>query len=146
MTDLEVAKDDLVQLSGEIAAAYVSHNALSPTDLPNLLKAIHAALTALRQPAVAPQPELQPAVPVRKSVTPNNIFCLECGKTYKSIKRHLQTSHGLSPQEYRERWSLPPDYPMVAPNYSASRSDMAKSFGLGRKGSAASRKRRWSKF
>lgn len=135
-------EDELVHLSGEIAAAYVSHNALSATDLPSLLKTIHTALTALGAPAVPAQPKLEPAVPVRKSVTPDAIVCLECGQTYKSIKRHLQTSHGLSPQTYRERWSLPLDYPMVAPNYSASRSEMAKSFGLGRKGASGSKKRR----
>lgn len=142
MTDPEAANDDMVHLSGEIVAAYVSHNALSPSDLPDLLRSTHAALMALREPAPAPLPELQPAVPIRKSVTPDAIVCLECGQTYKSIKRHLQKSHELSPQEYRERWSLPRDYPMVAPNYSATRSELARSFGLGRKAAAGSTKRR----
>ena len=142
MTDPEAANDELVQLSGEIVTAYVSHNALSPSDLPDLLRSTHAALAALREPAPAPQPELQPAVPIRKSVTPDAIVCLECGQTYKSIKQHLQKSHELAPQEYRERWGLPKDYPMVAPNYSATRSELAKSFGLGRKAATGSKKRR----
>lgn len=142
MTDLEVANNDLVHLSGEITAAYVSRNALSPTDLPSLLQSIYAALAALKKPAVAPQPQLQPAVPIRKSVTPDAIVCLECGEAFKSIKRHLQNNHNLSPQEYRERWSLPSDYPMVAPEYSARRSELAKAAGLGRKGASGSRKRR----
>ena len=142
MSDIEAANEDLVKLSGEIAAAYVSHNALSPTELPNLLKSVHAALRALASPPAAAEPEQQPAVPVRKSITPDGIFCLECGQTYKAIKRHLQRSHELTPAEYRERWGLPADYPMVAPNYSASRSRLAKSFGLGNKRAAASRKGR----
>lgn len=141
MPEPEANKDDLVRLSGEIVAAYVSHNALSPGDLPSLLGKVHAALAALKAPRDPVRPKLEPAVPVRKSVRPDAIICLECGRSYKSLRRHLQTSHELSPHAYRERWSLPPDYPMVAPEYSASRSQMAKSFGLGRKAAAPRKKR-----
>jgi predicted transcriptional regulator len=142
MTDLEVAKDDLVRFSGKIAAAYVSHNTLSPADLPSLLQSVYVALVALGNSTAAAEPELVPAVPVRKSVAPDAIMCLECGKPFKAIKGHLQKSHELSPQEYRERWSLTRDYPMVAPTHSAKRSEMAKAIGLGRKGASASEKRR----
>ncbi|MEX2479374.1 MAG: MucR family transcriptional regulator [Gammaproteobacteria bacterium] len=136
MSDLETADEDqLVQLSGDIATAYVTHNALSPADLPVLLDKVHAALLGLRKPADAGPvlPQLVPAVPVRRSVTPDAVICLECGQPFRLIRRHLQTSHGLSPADYRQKWSLPQDYPIVAPNYSARRSAMAKSIGLGSK-------------
>jgi predicted transcriptional regulator len=125
---------DLIELSSEIVAAYVGHNALSPTDLPKLIAEVYAALKALGstpQPSEAEAP--RPAVPVRRSVTPDYLVCLEDGKKFKSLKRHLMTHHSLTPQQYRERWGLPSDYPMVAPNYSATRSSLAKSSGLGRK-------------
>jgi predicted transcriptional regulator len=136
MSDLETANEDqLVHLTGDIAAAYVAHNALSPGDLPVLLKKVHAALRELGMPADAGAvpPQQVPAVPVRKSVTPDAVICLECGQPLKSIRRHLQTSHGLSPADYRQKWSLAHDYPIVAPKYSAARSAMAKSIGLGGK-------------
>lgn len=125
---------DLVEYSTDIVAAYVSHNAISPTDLPRLIADVHAALTALgSEEAAAPVEEKKPAVPVRKSVTPDYIVCLEDGKKFKSLKRHLRTHYNLSPEEYREKWGLPADYPMVAPSYSATRSKLAKANGLGRK-------------
>lgn len=126
--------NDLIDLSTEIVSAYVSHNALSVTDLPKLITDVHTALQGLRS-NVAPEPaeELKPAVPVRKSVAPDFIVCLEDGKKFKSLKRHLRTHYDLSPEEYREKWGLPADYPMVAPNYSATRSRLAKDNGLGRK-------------
>lgn len=125
---------DLVELSTEIVSAYVSHNAVSPTDLPRLIAEVHNALLGLRsETAVAPVEELKPAVPVRKSIAPDYIICLEDGKKFKSLKRHLRTHYNLSPEEYREKWGLPADYPMVAPSYSATRSKLAKDNGLGRK-------------
>ena len=132
------ANDDLVELSADIVCAYVSHNALSPTDLPRLIAEIHVALKGLRSSAVQePVEELKPAVPVRKSVAPDYIICLEDGKKFKSLKRHLRTHYDLSPEEYREKWGLASDYPMVAPNYSATRSRLAKDNGLGRKAPVA---------
>jgi predicted transcriptional regulator len=129
-----IPDNDLIDLSADIVSAYVSHNALSVTDLPKLIADVHGALKSL-QATAAPEPteELKPAVPVRKSVAPDYIVCLEDGKKFKSLKRHLRTHYNLSPEEYREKWGLPADYPMVAPNYSATRSRLAKDNGLGRK-------------
>ena len=126
--------NDLIDLSTEIVSAYVSHNALSVTDLPRLIADVHSALRGLRS-NTAPElaEELKPAVPVKKSVAADFIVCLEDGKKFKSLKRHLRTHYNLSPEEYREKWGLPADYPMVAPNYSATRSRLAKDNGLGRK-------------
>ena len=126
--------NDLIDLSTEIVSAYVSHNALSVNDLPRLIADVHTALRGLRS-SRAPEPveELKPAVPVKKSVAADYIICLEDGKKFKSLKRHLRTHYDLSPEEYREKWGLPADYPMVAPNYSATRSRLAKDNGLGRK-------------
>ena len=132
------ANDKLVELSASVVGAYVSHNALSASDLPKLIGQVHQALIALGGPAPAEAaPELKPAVPVKKSITPDFLICLEDGKKFKSLKRHLRTEYDLSPDEYRSRWGLPPDYPMVAPNYSEARSQLAKSIGLGRKPVAA---------
>ncbi|MHA6298756.1 Ros/MucR family transcriptional regulator [Devosia sp. CAU 1758] len=128
------AESDLIELSTEIVSAYVSHNAVSPGDLPKLIAEVHGALRALHANEVpAPVEELKPAVPIRKSVANDYIICLEDGKKFKSLKRHLRTHFSLSPEEYREKWGLPADYPMVAPSYSATRSKLAKDNGLGRK-------------
>lgn len=130
----DVGELDLVELSADIVSAYVSHNAVSPSDLTRLIADVHGALRALRSNEVpAPVEDLKPAVPVRKSVAADYIICLEDGKKFKSLKRHLRTHYNLSPEEYREKWGLPADYPMVAPNYSATRSRLAKDNGLGRK-------------
>ncbi len=127
---------DLVEFSTEIVSAYVSHNAISPADLPRLIADVHSALKRLAAEEVAaPVEDKKPAVPVRKSVTPDYIVCLEDGKKFKSLKRHLRTHYNLSPEEYREKWGLSADYPMVAPSYSATRSKLAKDNGLGRKAS-----------
>ncbi len=132
------AADKLVELSASVVGAYVSHNALSAGDLPKLIAQVHQALIALGGPApVEAAPELKPAVPVKKSITPDYLICLEDGKKFKSLKRHLRTEYDMSPDEYRARWGLPPDYPMVAPSYSEARSALAKSIGLGRKPEAA---------
>ncbi|KQN72219.1 MucR family transcriptional regulator [Devosia sp. BK] len=130
----DVGEFDLVELSADIVSAYVSHNAVSPTDLTKLIAEVHGALRSLRSNEVPVLVEdLKPAVPVRKSVAADYIICLEDGKKFKSLKRHLRTHYNLSPEEYREKWGLPADYPMVAPNYSATRSKLAKDNGLGRK-------------
>ncbi len=141
MTELNgvgaAADNDLIDLSADIVCAYVSHNALSVTDLPKLIADVHTALRGLQSPVAAVAAEEQkPAVAVRKSVSPDYIICLEDGKKFKSLKRHLRTHYNLSPEEYREKWGLPSDYPMVAPNYSATRSRLAKDNGLGRKAMA----------
>jgi len=130
--------DKLVELSASVVSAYVSHNALSVADLPKLIAQVHQALAGLgvAAPAEIVQ-ELKPAVPVKKSITPDYLICLEDGKKFKSLKRHLRTEYDMSPEEYRQRWGLPADYPMVAPNYSEARSALAKSIGLGRKPEAA---------
>src|SRR6218665_921266 len=138
MTELNgagaAADNDLIDLSADIVSAYVSHNALSVTDLPKLIGDVHTALKNLQSNVVVETvEELKPAVPVRKSVAPDFIICLEDGKKFKSLKRHLRTHYNLSPEEYREKWGLPADYPMVPPNYSATRSRRAKDNGLGRK-------------
>lgn len=128
---------DLIELSSEIVAAYVGHNALSASDLPKLIADVYSALRGLGSPAQATDSEpLKPAVTVRRSITPDHLVCLEDGKKFKSLKRHLMTHHQLTPQQYREKWNLPVDYPMVAPNYSATRSSLAKTSGLGRKAPA----------
>jgi predicted transcriptional regulator len=141
--DLEHRDSELIELSSEIVAAYVGHNALSASDLPRLIADVYAALKALGggSAAVAAEPA-KPAVPVKKSITPDYLICLDDGKRFKSLKRHLMTHHGLSPQQYREKWGLPADYPMVAPNYSATRSSLAKSSGLGRKAPPAKKSRK----
>jgi len=128
------SEHELIELSSDIVAAYVSRNALSPTDLPKLIADVFAALRGLDKPATPETEEaLKPAVAIRKSITPEFLICLEDGKKFKSLKRHLRSTYDMSADEYRAKWGLPADYPMVAPNYSATRSALAKSNGLGRK-------------
>ena len=123
---------ELLRLTAQIVAAQVAHNPVAPDALPELIRSVHASLAGAGKPAeVAERP--QPAVPPKKSVFPDFIICLEDGKKLKMLKRHLQTSYGLTPEQYREKWGLPHDYPMVAPNYAEKRSTLAKSIGLGRK-------------
>jgi len=126
-----ISTDDLRRHAVQIVAAHVSHNAVAPADLPGLIQQVYGALTGLGQPSAQAPSRPEPAVPIRRSVTPDYIVCLEDGKKLKMLKRHLQAAYGLSPDEYRERWGLPPDYPMVAPNYAKQRSSLAKSIGLG---------------
>ena len=127
---------DLLEQVTEIVSAYVSHNSVSTTDLPALIASTHSALRSLSAaPTVDVAEDRKPAVPVKKSVTPDFIICLDDGKKFKSMKRHL-AGLGMTPDEYRDKWNLPSDYPMVAPNYSVARSSMAKSIGLGRKPAA----------
>ena len=130
-----MATPDSLGLAAEVVAAYVSNNPLPKSDLPDLILAVHSSLTRLgSEPEQAlPQAEAQPpAVPIRRSVTPDYLICLEDGKRFKSLRRHLRL-HGLTPEQYREKWKLPSNYPMVAPNYAAQRSTLAKKIGLGQK-------------
>lgn len=129
----QLSQSDTVSIAADIVAAYVSNNPLPVGELPKLIGDIHAALQGLGTPVTEPAAKQEPAVPVRKSVTPDFIICLEDGKKFKSLKRHLGVHYNLSPEEYRQKWNLPADYPMVAPNYAATRSALAKSIGLGRK-------------
>ena len=123
-----------VALTAQIVAAFLSNNAMAIADLPGVIQSVHRALSDVASSAPAPVAEkLVPAVPVKKSVTPDYIICLEDGKKLKMLKRHLATSYNLTPDDYRARWGLPPDYPMVAPNYAAQRSSLAKAAGLGQK-------------
>ena len=128
-------KTQLIELATQIVAAYVGRNAVEQADLPKLITEVHRALeqvagTPARDGAGA---EAKPAVNVRKSITPDYLICLEDGKKFKSLKRHLRTHFNLSPEQYREKWGLPADYPMVAPNYANSRSNLAKNMGLGQR-------------
>ncbi|MGX5832041.1 MucR family transcriptional regulator [Mesorhizobium sp. 43Arga] len=124
----------LIELTADVVSAYVSNNPVPVGELPALIGQVHAALRSTAGGVASAKPEaLNPAVPIKKSVTPDFIICLEDGKKFKSLKRHLSTDYGLSPDEYRAKWGLPADYPMVAPNYAAARSALAKAMGLGRK-------------
>jgi predicted transcriptional regulator len=128
----EGAQPELVELTAKIVSAFVSNNTIGAGEIPQLINETHAALTrATGIPVLQEREELKPKVPVKKSVMPDHIVCLEDGKKFKSLKRHLRTHYNLSPEEYREKWGLPHDYPMVAPNYARARSDLAKKMGLG---------------
>jgi predicted transcriptional regulator len=138
--------DDLRRLAAEIVAAYVSANSVSAAQLPDVIRTVVDALTNLNGQAEAAKAEPQkPAVSIRKSVTPDYLICLEDGKKLKMLKRHLRTTYDMSPQDYREKWGLPADYPMVAPNYAARRSEFAKQIGLGRKAAAEQPRRKRAK-
>jgi len=122
---------NVVDLAADIVSAYVSNNSVPTSDLPALISAIHTALNNVGKPQASEAPRGEPAVPVKKSITGDYLISLFDGKKYKSLKRHLRTSHKMTPQEYRSYWNLPPDYPMVAPNYAKARSELAKTMGLG---------------
>ena len=126
---------EIIVLTSQIVSAYVSKNSLQASDLPALISSVYQSLKSLDQPqaAVEAAVDLKPAVPVKKSVTPEYIICLEDGKKLKMLKRHLSSSYGITPDEYRAKWGLPADYPMVAPNYAKARSDLALKLGLGRR-------------
>jgi predicted transcriptional regulator len=124
---------NFIELTAEIVSAYVSNNSVSAGELPALIGHVHSALTRVSTGHVegAPSEPLKPAVSIKRSITPDYIVCLEDGKKFKSLKRHLRTQYNMTPEAYREKWDLPPDYPMVAPNYAAARSQLAKQMGLG---------------
>ncbi|MGH6986354.1 MAG: MucR family transcriptional regulator [Caulobacteraceae bacterium] len=136
-------KVDLIEMTAEIVASYVEKNTISTTDLPALIQSVHRALNSVSSgaDAVEAAPK-EPAVPIRRSITPDYLVCLEDGRKFKSLKRHLRTKYNMSPEDYRAKWGLPKDYPMVAPNYAKARSDLAKQMGLGQGGRQAARKRR----
>ena len=125
-------RSELLSLTTQIVTAHLSNNPSSGTDVPGLIEAVFDTLTDLSRDE-EPAPALTPAVPIRRSVTDDHIVCLEDGKKLKMLKRHLMSDHGMTPETYRAKWGLKPDYPMVAPNYSAQRQALAKQFGLGRK-------------
>jgi predicted transcriptional regulator len=129
----EGAEDTLLTLTADIVAAHVSNNSVAVNDLPNLIQNVHTALTGISGKRAAPEAKQEPAVSIRSSVKPDYIVCLEDGKKQKMLKRHLMTNHGMTPDEYRQKWGLPADYPMVAPNYAEQRRALAKSIGLGTK-------------
>jgi len=132
--EANLEKNELVELTAEIVSAYVSNNTVVATDLPGVIHNVFDALSKASSASGVPaREELKPAIPVKKSVTPEYIICLEDGKKFKSLKRHLRTHYDLSPEEYRDKWGLPVDYPMVAPAYSVQRRMLAKQIGLGRK-------------
>ncbi len=134
---------DAIHLAGDIVAAYVGNNSVKAEDLPTLLHDVYAAVNGLAEEGAAFIANREPAVPIAKSITPDFIICLEDGKKLKMLKRYLRTHYDLSPEEYRRKWNLPADYPMTAPNYAKSRSQLAKNIGLGT--TATSRKRATSK-
>jgi predicted transcriptional regulator len=126
------ANGSFIQLTAEIVSAYVSNNSVPAADIPALINQVHAALTRVSGgQGEAPAEPLRPAVTIKKSITPDYLVCLEDGKKFKSLKRHLRTQYNITPEQYREKWGLPADYPMVAPNYARARSQLAKQMGLG---------------
>jgi predicted transcriptional regulator len=136
-------KSEVIEMTADIVSAYVGNNSVSAADLPSLIQSIHRALSGIAGGAeVVEAAPKEPAVPVKKSITPDFLICLEDGRKFKSLKRHLRTKYNMSPEEYRAKWNLAKDYPMVAPNYAKARSDLAKQMGLGQGGRQASKKTR----
>ena len=130
----EVSRDDVLRMAVDVVAAYLSNNQVATSQISDIIHSVFNSLNTLEvQPAEPPVESPRPATSVRKSVTPDYIVCLEDGKKLKMLKRHLRTTYNMTPEEYRAKWNLPPDYPMVAPNYARQRSDFAKRIGLGRK-------------
>jgi predicted transcriptional regulator len=130
---MDDSNEDVLGLTSQIVSAHVSHNTVAPDALPSLIQEVYRTLVNIgKQPAQTEKPT--PAIPVKQSVRQDRIICLEDGKSFSMLKRHLMTDHKLTPQQYREKWDLPRDYPMVAPNYAQTRSALAKKIGLGRKG------------
>lgn len=134
MSDEKFENNEIVDYTAQIVSAYVSNNTVKVDELPHLISDVHSALSRASSNMV-PQvkEELKPAVTVKKSLTPEYIICLEDGKKFKSLKRHLRTHYNMSPEEYREKWGLEPNYPMVAPKYAEARSNLAKKMGLGQR-------------
>ncbi|WP_298952284.1 MucR family transcriptional regulator [uncultured Methylobacterium sp.] len=132
MEEENVGQVDYVGLAADIVSAFVSNNSVPVGELPSLISSVHAALSTLNAVGEVEKSEAQaPAVPIKRSIQPDYLVCLEDGKKFKSLKRYLRTRYGISPEQYRAKWNLPPDYPMVAPNYAAARSELAKTMGLG---------------
>src|SRR3954467_1084046 len=133
MADIENAEDTLLTLTADIVAAHVSNNSVAVNDLPNLIQNVHSALTGISGKAAAAEPKPEPKVSIRSSIKPDYIVCLEDGKRLKMLKRHLMTHYSMTPDQYRQKWGLSSDYPMVAPNYAEQRRTLAKAIGLGTK-------------
>jgi predicted transcriptional regulator len=133
MTDSSQNHTELLALTADIVASHFANNTVAPADVPGVIESVYATLARLGSPVEAPAPKLEPAVPVRSSIKPDFIVCLEDGKKLKMLKRHLMTRYGMTPDDYRAKWGLPADYPMVAPNYAEQRRTLAKSIGLGTK-------------
>ncbi len=137
-TQAALPKDALLRMTSEIVSAYVGHNSISTGEIPEVIGMVHKSLEGLSSPATtAAEVKQKPAVPIKKSVMPDHIVCLEDGKKLKMLKRYLRSNYDMTPEDYRAKWGLAADYPMVAPNYAAQRSAFAKKIGLGRKGRAA---------
>ncbi len=133
MSDETQSRRNLLEQTSRIVSAHVSNNTVSVTDLPELIRQVYVTLTSLDERSQTQPDRPLPAVPVHRSVMPDHIVCLEDGKKLKMLRRHLKTAYNMTPDEYRERWNLPTDYPMVAPDYAAQRSELAKKIGLGRR-------------
>ena len=133
MTEQSEMKETLITLTADIVAAHVSNNSVAVSDLAVLIGNVHGALAGLGSPVIAPDVKQEPAVSVRSSIKPDYIVCLEYGKKLKMLKRHLMTHYQMTPEQYRAKWNLPADYPMVAPNYAEQRRTLAKKIGLGTK-------------
>lgn len=140
MADTNDTQEFLATLTADIVSAHVSNNSVSTGELPALIQAVFASLSGLGSAPVTVEEKQQPAVSVRSSIKPDYIVCLEDGKKLKMLKRHLMTHYGMTPDEYRTKWGLPSDYPMVAPNYAEQRRSLAKQIGLGTKGRGGGRK------
>jgi len=136
MDSSEAGKSSLANLTASVVSAYVSKNSVPTADLPSVIATVYSALRLAETGSSTPEPKSQkePAVSIRKSVTPEAIICLDCGQKFKMLKRHVKTDHGTSVDEYRAKWNLPADYPMVAPNYAKQRSELAVKIGLGKRG------------
>ena len=125
-------KSELIEMTTDIVSAYVGNNLMPTNDLPDLIRGVHGALHQITEGGKTPAEAQKPAVAIKRSISPDYIICLEDGKKFKSLKRHLRTKYDLSPEDYRRKWGLPADYPMVAPNYAKARSELARKMGLGR--------------
>jgi len=135
-------KAEIIEMTTDIVSAYLGNNTVPPGELPGLIQSVHRALMTVSTGVDTAQPApKEPAVSIKKSITPDYLICLEDGRKFKSLKRHLRTKYNMSPEEYRSKWGLPKDYPMVAPNYAKARSDLAKQMGLGQGGRKPARRR-----
>jgi predicted transcriptional regulator len=137
----QIEHNDLLALTADIVSSHVANNSVAVNDLPQLIQNVFATLSGLGTPQKTPEVKLEPAVPIRSSIKPDYIVCLEDGKKLKMLKRHLMTAYGMTPDDYRTKWGLPADYPMVAPNYAEARRQLAKSIGLGTTKSRSTRKK-----
>ena len=136
-------KSEIIEMTADIVSAYVGNNSVVAGDLPALIQSVHRALSTVSgAPEAVEVAPKEPAVPVKRSITPDYLICLEDGRKFKSLKRHLRTKYNMSPEDYRAKWALPKDYPMVAPNYARARSDLATQMGLGQGGRQATKKAR----